>query len=269
MGGGNLLPVNVWLGIDMGSSSIKGVLAANDELIAGVILPVVGNYRKQAERVMEMVVEEGQVSVEDVKGVGVTGVGSEGIEVKGPRFSEVAAHIRGVMAFYPHVRTVIDIGSQFTRAIVTDGGGKVRDFIVSEKCATGSGRFLQIMARILHIDVSEMGPLSLKALHPVEFSTGCAVFAESEAISRIAEGAKPEDIVAGVHRAMASKVEMLMRRVKWEPPVALVGGGGEDTGLLRAIEEVLKINILVPLQPRLMGAFGAACLAANSHAPIS
>jgi activator of 2-hydroxyglutaryl-CoA dehydratase len=100
---------------------------------------------------------------------------------------------------------------------------------------------------------------------PVEFSTNCAVFAESETISRIAEGAKPADILAGVHKAMAAKVSMLAKRLKLEPEVVLTGGGGEDAGLVQAIGDVLKMKILVPDHPRLTAAFGAACLAAEDQ----
>jgi predicted CoA-substrate-specific enzyme activase len=135
------------------------------------------------------------------------------------------------------------------------------DFLMSEKCATGSGRFLQIIARILQVDLEDIGPLSLKSENPVEFSTNCAVFAESETISRIAEGAHAEDILAGVHRAMASKVAMLVKRIKMVPDVVLTGGGGEDAGLVQAISDVLGVKILVPDIPRLTAAFGAACLA--------
>jgi (R)-2-hydroxyacyl-CoA dehydratese activating ATPase len=109
--------------------------------------------------------------------------------------------------------------------------------------------------------MEEIGLLSLQSKNPVEFSTNCAVFAESETVSRIAEGARPEDILAGVHRAMASKVSMLVKRLKLEPDIVLTGGGGEDAGLVQAISAALHVNVLVPDQPRLTAAFGAACLA--------
>jgi predicted CoA-substrate-specific enzyme activase len=132
---------------------------------------------------------------------------------------------------------------------------------MSEKCATGSGRFIQVISRILQVPLDEIGPLSLQSENPVEFSTNCAVFAESETISRIAEGEKPADILAGVHRAMAVKVAMLVKRLKVEPDVALTGGGGQNEGLVRAVSEALKMKVLVPPQPRLTAAIGAALLA--------
>ncbi len=118
-----------------------------------------------------------------------------------------------------------------------------------------------LIARILQVSLDDIGPLSLQSKNPVEFSTNCAVFAESETISRLAEGAVPEDILAGVHLAMAAKVNMLVKRLKLEPDVVLTGGGGEDAGLAQAISGALRLNILVPEKPRLTAAFGAACLA--------
>jgi len=188
-------------------------------------------------------------------------MGAEGCALQGQKYSDVAGNARGISVLEPTIRTVIDLGSQFTR-VLTTRGGQVEDFVMSEKCATGSGRFLQIMARILQMPITEMGPLSLAAHHPVDFSTSCAVFAESEAISRLAEGTSPADILAGVHRAMASKVVMLVGRLKWHPPVALVGGGGNDVGLVKAIEDALETTIHVPPFPQTVAALGVAWLAA-------
>ncbi|MCX7981346.1 MAG: acyl-CoA dehydratase activase [Syntrophales bacterium] len=244
-----------WLGLDLGASFVKAALLSDGRLIDGFILPVSGRYREVVAQILET------IETSDLAGMGITGVGVEGVDLSAPRFSEVAAHARGVNLFFPHVKTVIDIGGQFTRVVRVGPGGKVLDFIISEKCATGSGRFLQIMARILHVDIEELGRLSFEATQPVEFSTNCAVFAESEAISRLAEGAKPADIVAGVHHAMAAKVEMLMKRINWEPPVAVVGGGGQDKGLIRAVEKKLQIEVVVPPQPIITAALGAASLA--------
>jgi predicted CoA-substrate-specific enzyme activase len=160
---------------------------------------------------------------------------------------------------------IIDIGGQFTKDAKITPEGRIADFLMSEKCATGSGRFLQVISRILHVSLDDIGPLSLQSANPVEFSTNCAVFAESETISRIAEGANAADILAGVHRAMAAKVSMLVKRLKLEPDVVLTGGGGEDAGLAKAIGDALKIKIRVPDQPRLTAAYGAACLAREEH----
>ena len=205
------------------------------------------------------------ISMEQLSGLVVTGLGAESAPFAARQISDISCQAKGCHCLFPTARTIIDIGGQFTKAAKITPQGRIADFLMSEKCATGSGRFLQVIARILHVSLDDIGPLSLQSENPVEFSTNCAVFAESETISRIAEGAKAADILAGVHRAMAAKVSMLVKRLKLEPDVVLTGGGGEDAGLVKAIGDALKIKILVPDQPRLTAAFGAACLAEEDH----
>ncbi len=132
---------------------------------------------------------------------------------------------------------------------------------MNEKCAGGSGKFLQVAARILGIKVSEIGELSLTAQKAVEFTTGCAVFAESEAVSRISEGASPADILAGIHNAMASKIVTLVIRVGLTPDCAVTGGGAMDIGLVKAIGRELGTSVFVPEEPRITAALGAALMA--------
>jgi hypothetical protein len=150
----------------------------------------------------------------------VTGLGNESPPFPARLISDISCQAMGCHRLFPQARTVIDIGVQFTKVVKITPQGKIADFLMSEKCATGSGRFLQVIARILQVRLEDIGPLSLQSQKPVEFSTNCAVFAESETISRIAEGTRAEDILAGVHRAMAAKVAMLVKRVKMEPDVA-------------------------------------------------
>lgn len=251
-----------WVGVDVGAAYIKAVVLSSGQVIGRAVRPVGGSFREQVKQVLSLAVEEAGIGREELVALGITGVGADGFSSLAKKFSDVACNARGINVVNPATKTIIDLGGQFTRVIVTQAG-KVEDFVVSEKCAAGSGRFLQIIARILQMSIEDVGPLSLTARDPVEFSTGCAVFAESEAISRIAEGSHPADILAGVHRAMAAKVAMLMSRVKWEPPVALVGGGGSDVGLVKAIEDVLKTAIHVPNHPQTVAALGAACLASE------
>jgi predicted CoA-substrate-specific enzyme activase len=162
---------------------------------------------------------------------------------------------------FPTVRTVIDIGAQFSKAIGINDDGKVTNFVMNEKCAGGSGKFLQVAARILHIKVEEIGALSLTATKPVEFTTGCAVFAESEAVSRVAEGALAGDILAGIHKAMASKIVNLVVRLGLSQDCAVTGGGAKDIGLVRTLEKELGIAVKVPDEPQITAALGAALLA--------
>ena len=134
------------------------------------------------------------------------------------------------------------------------------DFVVSEICAGGSGRFLEVIANVLQVKIEDIGPLSLKSANPVAFTTGCAVFGESEAISRVAESIAKEDILAGVHRSLAGKISSLINNIGLEEPCAISGGGGLDVGLIKRIEE-LGFRLLVPLQPQIVNAWGAAIIA--------
>jgi predicted CoA-substrate-specific enzyme activase len=255
-----------YAGLDMGSVSIKAVIIANGQMVASGLIPSGGQYKAAAARLMEEVLAKAAVALEDLSGLVVTGLGAQSAPFEAPQVSDISCHARGCHMLFPSARTLIDIGGQFTKTAKITAQGGIADFLMSEKCATGSGRFLQVISRILRIPLEEIGPLSLQSQSPVEFSTNCAVFAESETVSRIAEGALPADILAGVHRAMAAKVKMLVKRVKLEADVVLTGGGGEDAGLAQAIGQALGLEIRVPQTPRLTAAFGAACLAAEPKA---
>lgn len=250
-----------YAGLDMGSVSIKAALISEKRLIASSLIASGGNYKDGAKKVIDDVLMSALITFDQLSGLVITGLGAGSTPFTARHVSDISCQAKGVQCLFPTARTIIDIGGQFTKAAKITPHGWIADFLMSEKCATGSGRFLQVIARILHVSLDDIGPLSLESKNPVEFSTNCAVFAESETISRIAEGAKAEDILAGVHKAMAAKVSMLIKRLKLEPDVVLTGGGGEDQGLVQAIGNALKIKILVPEHPRLTAAFGAACLA--------
>ena len=253
--------IKYYAGVDIGSVSIKAALISSGEIVASEIMASGGNYRDAAEKVLAGVLSRAGIDAGKLSGMVVTGLGAESAPFDARQVSDISCQAMGCHRLFPSTRTVIDVGGQFTKAARITPQGRVADFLMSEKCATGSGRFLQVIARILHISIEDIGPLSLKSVSPVEFSTNCAVFAESETVSRIAEGARAEDILAGVHRAMASKVAMLVKRVKMEPDVVLTGGGGEDAGLVLAIGKILDVEVLSPDIPRLTAAVGAAFLA--------
>ncbi|MBI4763966.1 MAG: 2-hydroxyglutaryl-CoA dehydratase [Deltaproteobacteria bacterium] len=253
--------IQYFAGVDIGSASIKAALVSRRRLIAYELAPSGGSYRDTAQKVLDSILAQAGLTPDRLSGIVVTGLGNESPPFPARLISDISCQAMGCHCLFPSARTVIDIGGQFTKVVKITPQGKIADFLMSEKCATGSGRFLQVIARILQVRLEDIGPLSLQSQNPVEFSTNCAVFAESETISRIAEGARAEDILAGVHRAMAAKVAMLVKRVKMEPEVVLTGGGGEDAGLVQAIEEALGLKILVPDLPRLSAAYGAACLA--------
>ncbi|MEW6034451.1 MAG: acyl-CoA dehydratase activase [Chloroflexota bacterium] len=256
----------IYAGIDIGSASSKVVLVSDGRVIASEVQPSGGSYGAAARRVVQAALAKAGLTEKDIAGAVATGLGASAVTIPAFQVSDVSCQGKGVNHLFPSVRTIIDIGGQSTKVARVDAQGKLLDFVVSEKCAAGSGRFLQIIARILGIGLEDIGPLALKSHHPVEFSTGCAVFAESETVSRIAEGAAKEDILAGVHRAIASKVEALVRRVRLEPDCAVTGGGARDIGLVRSVSEALHVELLVPEEPQITAALGAALIAAEKSA---
>jgi predicted CoA-substrate-specific enzyme activase len=148
-----------------------------------------------------------------------------------------------------------------------DGQGSVHNFLMSGKCAGGSGRILQVIAKVLQVKVEEIGEMSLKSKKKVEFNTGCAVFAESEAISRLSQEVTKEDLLAGIHRALAAQINSLAERLGVEQDVAMVGGGARDAGLVQAFKEITGLSILVPPRPHLTAALGAALIAMEGLRP--
>ncbi|MBN1380964.1 MAG: 2-hydroxyglutaryl-CoA dehydratase [Deltaproteobacteria bacterium] len=248
-------------GLDMGSAFTKAVVTCNKKMMASAVSPSGGNYLNAARRVLDESLSQAGIGFENLAGIVATGLGAGNCAFEARKVSDLSCQAMGCFCLFPSARTIIDIGGQFTKAARINPEGRLLDFLISEKCATGSGRFLQIIARILQINIEDIGPLSLKSQTPVEFSTNCAVFAESEAISRIAEGAAKEDILAGVHRAMASKVSMLVKRLKMEPDIVMSGGSSQDAGLVATVAQAVGMEILVPEKPMITAALGAACLA--------
>ncbi|HOJ72008.1 MAG TPA: acyl-CoA dehydratase activase [Syntrophorhabdaceae bacterium] len=252
-----------FLGIDVGSGYTKAVVCEDTSLRSYSIIPSGGDYRKAALESSENALKKINISMSDISNTIATGYGAAIVDFARQTLSDISCHAIGINYLFPSVRTVIDIGAQYSRAIHLDSEGRIVNFIMNEKCAGGSGKFLQVTARILQMDIKDLGRLSLTSEKPVEFTTACAVFAESEAVSRISEGALPADIVAGIHKAMSSKIIVLATRVGLVPDYAVTGGGAKDIGLVRAIEKELKTNTFVAQEPQITAALGAAIFASS------
>jgi predicted CoA-substrate-specific enzyme activase len=249
------------IGIDIGSAFSKAVIIAGGEIVSHHVMPSGGNYRLTAEAVVKKTLDKAKLSSKDIGYSVATGYGASNVTTANETVSDLSCQGRGIAYLFPSARTVIDIGGQFTKVFRVNDEGKVTSFLQSEKCAAGSGRFLQVIARVLQIDLEDIGELSLKSKNRVDFNTGCAVFAESEAISRVAEGALKEDILAGLHRTLAAKIQSMVERVGLELDCAVVGGGAKDIGLIKSIEKSLGCRLLVPEEPQIVAALGAALVA--------
>jgi predicted CoA-substrate-specific enzyme activase len=249
------------LGIDVGSSYSKAIVLEEGEIRSYAVIPSGGDYRAAGRVAARAALEELNLTFGDIARTVAAGYGGNMIDFADDTSTDISCHAAGVHYLFPSVKTVMDVGAQYSRAIRLDDEGRIANFIMNEKCAGGSGKFLQVAARILGIKVSEIGELSLTAQKAVEFTTGCAVFAESEAVSRISEGASPADILAGIHNAMASKIVTLVIRVGLTPDCAVTGGGAMDIGLVKAIGRELGTSVFVPEEPRITAALGAALMA--------
>ena len=252
-----------FVGVDIGAAFSKAVLVANNTVASYHVIPSGGNYKLAANKVVEEALAKANLSSGDIAYTVATGYGAANVSFANRVATDIACQGRGIVYLFPSTRTIIDIGGQFSRVVKVDERGRAMAFLLSEKCAAGSGRFLQVMARVLQVDLKEIGQLSLKSERRLDFNTGCAVFAESEAVSRIAEGATKEDILAGVHRALAAKIQNLVERVGLELDCAVIGGGAKDIGLVRSIEERLGLSLLVPQEPQIVAALGAALIAST------
>ena len=196
----------------------------------------------------------------------VTGYGRALAEVAFgyPSVTEIKAYARGAHALFQGCRTVLDIGGQDTKAIAVDGAGRVTSFEMNDRCAAGTGRFLEMTASALHYGLPEFGPEALTGNGGVQISSMCAVFAESEVVGLLTKGVPREDIALAVHRAIVSRTAAMLARVGVNPPVVFAGGGARNQCLVRLIGEALRCEIRVPRHPQMLGALGAALLAIDA-----
>ena len=250
-----------FVGIDIGSASSKGVVLVGNKIGSSCVIASGGDYRLSADRVKNEILLKAGISPRDVAHTIATGYGAKNVGFADEVITDISCQGKGISYRVPSVRTAVDVGDLFSKAFRIDERGTILTFVLSGKCAGGSGRVLQVIAKVLGIRLEDFGALSLKSKKRVDFNTGCAVFAESEAVSRVAEGVEKEDLLAGIHRALAAQINSLAERVGIEMEYALVGGGARDSGLIKAVEEITGFEIIVPPEPHLTAALGAAVIA--------
>lgn len=246
-------------GIDIGSTMTKVVIADEQEkVLAAHIGPTGVEHRHLALQVMEETIGQADLSFEALDYIVATGYGRINVPFSDKQVTEITCHARGVRALFAATKTIIDIGGQDSKGIKLDGQGNVADFVMNDKCAAGTGRFLEVIAETLGINLAEMGDIALKADGVVQISNMCTVFAEHEVTSRLAEGADVARIAAGLHQAIASRVVNMTRRLGIEKEVVVTGGGAKNTGLVKAIADQVGHHVLTPPEPFITGALGAA-----------
>lgn len=256
------------MGVDIGSARSKGVILCDGTMESAFECPSGGDFTETADKVRSELLSRASLIPADIEETVATGYGSKVVGFASETRSDLACHGLGIHSLFPSVRTVIDVGDLYSKVFKVDVTGNLNNFILSGKCAGGSGRILQVIAKVLQVKVEEIGELSLKSTKRVDFNTGCVVFAESEAISRVAEGVPKEDLLAGIHRALAAQLNSLVERLGIEEAVALVGGGARDVGLVKALKEITQREILVPNAPHMTAALGAAMIAQKNYLAI-
>jgi (R)-2-hydroxyacyl-CoA dehydratese activating ATPase len=246
-------------GVDIGSTTAKCVVLSDDGRILGKSLSPVGvDIVRDAERALEAALADAPLARSEVGFITGTGYGRYKISFGQLVVTEISCHARGASHLFPGTRLVVDIGGQDTKAIRINAKGEVVDFAMNDKCAAGTGRFLDVCAGALGYDIGEIGPLSLEARRPVKVTSTCTVFAESEVTSYVARGKEPKDILAGLHASIANRTLSLMQRVGVEPEIAFTGGVSQNAGMVRALTRRLGVPINVSPLSQYLGALGAA-----------
>jgi predicted CoA-substrate-specific enzyme activase len=240
--------------------SKAAVVDAEGRMRGYVVGPTGAEHRRRANAVMEDVLAKSGVTLDEVAYIISTGYGRVNVPFADKQVTELTCHAKGVAALFPDVRTAIDIGGQDAKVLKIKGGRLV-DFLTNDKCAAGTGRFLEVAAETLGLTLDEMGKISLQSDSPVKINSLCTIFAQQEIISRLSEGQPLDDILAGVYIAVTTRVVKLARQLKVEPPVVFTGGVAKNAGMVRAMQAVLGVTVLVPEEPLITGCLGAAILA--------
>lgn len=249
-------------GVDVGSTATKAVLMDEHRKIVGrAVIKTGAHVVKAAERVFAEAVRDAGIEEHDVSEVVGTGYGRYKVTFGHAQVTEISCHARGAAFLFPHTRVILDIGGQDTKAIRISPGGEVEDFCMNDKCAAGTGRFLEAAAVTMALPLDAIGPLSLEYRQVLKITNVCTVFVESEILAHLARGRAPADILRGVHSAIAVRSVALLRRVGMEPEITFTGGVSRNVGIVQALEEKLGQKLNVSDESQFMGAIGAALFA--------
>jgi predicted CoA-substrate-specific enzyme activase len=254
----------VTAGVDIGSTASKALLMRDQEVISLTIGPSSVNPAKTAETVFREACEKAGVEGDSIDFIIGTGYGRAKVGFANDNVSEVSCHGAGAHFLLPEAQTVVDIGGQDCKAIALEENGTLKNFAMNEKCAAGTGRFLEMMARVLGVGVEDLGALDSQSGTPISISNVCSVFAESEVINLVNDGAHIPDIVRGLHDSLTNRIAVLVNRVGLREAAVITGGVAKNEGVIRALKEKFGVEITpIPdsVDPQIVGALGAALLA--------
>jgi len=242
----------------MGSKNVKVLILKDSQILAEDLAPSGFDQKTATEKIFKAVLRKVGLSRGDIAYIVATGAGKDLAPHANSEVSVVGADALGGNFLYPSARTVIDVGAETSRAVRCNEKGRMIDFVINEKCAAGSGTFIEAMARALEVKLEEIGPLSLKAEKIISMNAQCTIFAESEVVSLIHEEASKADIARAIHDSIANRIASLARRLGIQRDVVLVGGVAKNIGFVNSLQRTLGVELLVPEEPEFVGALGAA-----------
>ena len=248
---------NYFAGIDIGSTMTKAVIL-NHGIVASIIGPTGPEQRRLANKVMEEALSQAALPLKAMTYIVATGYGRINVPFADKQITEITCHAKGITRLFPKAKTIIDIGGQDVKGIKIDTTGKITDFVMNDKCAAGSGRFIEVIADTLGVSLDQVGDLSLQSKNPAKISNICTIWAQQEVAASLAQGIPISDLLAGVHYSLADRICRMVNRLRVEDDVVVTGGGAKNRGLLKALSEQLGLEVLVPEEPLITGALGAA-----------
>jgi len=256
--------MTVTAGVDIGSTATKALVLKDEKIMGFAVRPTGANPEKAATDALDKALEKAQMKFEDIKYIVTTGYGRRAYSKANENINEINANARAALwlgSSAGTIRTIIDIGGQDSKVISIDKDGIVKDFIMNDKCAAGTGKFMEVIAQILEVELKDMGELSLRSTKPIKIGSTCVVFAQSEVISLIAQNKSKEDIIAGINNAIASRIVNMGKRVGIKETVFFDGGPAKNIGVRTALETALGMKVFVPKNPQVVNALGAALTA--------
>lgn len=248
-------------GIDIGHQSVNTVILDENRIIIHDTLIIAGEVQRAANASFDKILDKAGMRRGDIDRLFATGAGRENVAFADGHNTEMLSHCKGAHRLFPDARTVIDVGAEGSRILSCDSEGNLTNFLMNDKCASGAGVFLETVAEMMQIPLSDMGPLSLNSSKKLVLTTTCAVFAESEIVAEIHRGSATEDILWGVHESIAAKITSVSKRVNMKPELVFAGGVAQNIGVVEALKRQLGPDIKVPETPEIVGALGAAILA--------
>lgn len=248
-------------GIDIGSLTADAVVLREGEIVGQSVVPTGANGESAARATFLAALERARVAEREVGAVAATGYGRSNVPFAGRTITEITCHAVGARHVYPPAASVIDIGGQDCKVIRLSSDGRVEDFAMNDKCAAGTGRFLEVMALALEANLESLGELSGRSTQQIRISSTCTVFAESEVVSLVSRGVAKEDIIRGLHEAVAERIYGMVRRLRAREPFVMTGGVAKNSGVVVSLESRLGAPLFVPDEPQIIGALGAAIMA--------